>query len=133
MQDKSLGLCQLGQKLTWLLMNSVEKIVLQVSGNVPSFKNKKRAILDRNTGKMRTMTEAKTQKRMEEIIQSFVFQLCCATQTTFVGISTEEQARFLIASLLPEDDSWQWIPELHISCAKVKRGEEGGEMIIEKL
>lgn len=114
-------------------MNNAEKLVLKVTGNIPSFKNRKRAIQDRSTGKMRTLTEPETKKRMEQIIKSFVYQLCCITQIPGDGILTEQQARSLIVLLLPEDDSWKHIPELHIFSEMVEPGNEGAEITIEKL
>lgn len=111
------------------------KIELRIKnlGHVPSFKNNKRAILDRKTGKMRTLTEPKTKQWMEDAIQSFVLQLLWASQTIEGEIPTGHSPHSWIASSLPLDDSWQWIPKLDISCHKVVKDEEGAQITIEKL
>lgn len=99
-------------------------------GHVPSFKNKKRSILDRNTGKQRTLTEAKTKQWMEACIQSFVSQLLCATQTAAEGTTPGRSKLSSIVSLLPWDDSRQWIPTIHITTLEVDAGEEGADILL---
>lgn len=113
--------------------SSNNKIVLSVKGRIPSFKNCKRAILDRQSGKMRTMTDKKTQQRMEEIILVFVSQLTSVIRTTYGGTLTAGQLRSWIVSSLPQDDSWQWVPELTIRARAVDKGAEGATITIEKL
>lgn len=102
-------------------------------GDVPSFKNRKRAILDRNTGKMRTLTEPHTKQWMERCIKSFESQLYSAMQTIAGGTLTAQQARSLIVSALPLDDSRAWIPEMHIHSIDVEIGEDGADVIIERI
>lgn len=111
------------------------KIVLRVErmGHVPSFKNNKRAILDRSTGKMRTLTDRKTKKWMAECIRNFELQLNLLFQINVSETLTAAKARSLIASLLPLDDSRQWIPEQHIYCREVEKGHEGATITIESL
>lgn len=110
------------------------KIVLTIKGqHIPGFKNRKLAIKDKKSGKMRTLTEPSVKARTEAITQSFVSQLLSACQTiepeTLPGCSK----LFWIASLLPEDDSWFWIPSQKIDCEMVLKGEEGCEMIVELI
>lgn len=111
------------------------KIVFDVRnmGHVPSFKNSKRAILDRNTGKMRTLTEPEVKKWMESATDAFVSQLSSLTQTTDAVIPTEPFPHSLIVSSLPLDDSRQWIGEIRVKCMDAAKGDEGATIIIEPL
>jgi len=106
--------------------------ILQVRGlgHVPSFKNRKRAILDRNTGKQRTLTEPATKQWMDRCIQSFVSQLLCAAQTIVSGTIPGRSKLFSIVSSLPWDDSRQWIPEIHVLTVEVDKGDEGADIHI---
>tara|TARA_R110000868_G_scaffold148404_3_gene370345 strand:- start:195 stop:533 length:339 start_codon:yes stop_codon:yes gene_type:complete len=111
------------------------KITLNVKnlGHVPSFKNNKRAILDRNTGKMRTLTDPKTKKWMNDCIHGFGLQLNLLFQINAAETATEQLVLSSIASLLPLDDSRHWIPELHIYCEDVDKGIEGATITIEEI
>mgnify|MGYP001588752767 CR=1 FL=1 len=110
------------------------KITLAVrhQGHVPSFKNNKRAIRLKRGGQ-KLVTETKTKAWMERCILGFESQLFCGSATIGGGMPTGLQQRFLIASSLPLDDSRQFIPELHVYCEEVAKGEEGAIIIIEKL
>jgi len=105
------------------------KIVLAVKnqGHVPSFKNCKRVVRNR------LITRPDVKKWMERCIQSFESQLFCESQTTELVTLTGPQAPYSIASCIPLDDSRQWIPELHVLCQEVNKGEEGATIIIEQL
>lgn len=109
------------------------RLLVQGLGHVPSFKNRKRAILDSNTGKMRTLTEPKAKQWMARCTDSFVLQLISKSLTIDAGTSTECSPRSLIARSLPRDDSLQWIPEIHVTCQNVDKGHEGAEILIEQL
>jgi len=111
------------------------KIELEVKGlsHIPSFKNKKRSILDRNTGLQRTLTEGKTKQWMERCTQSLVSQLLCATQTIEGATIPGHSKLSLIVSSLPWDDSRQWIPETHITTQEVPNGDEGCLITIERI
>ncbi len=110
------------------------KIVLSVKNNgaVPAFKNKKRAIQMPN-GKMRTLTEPKIRDWMDRVTLSFVCQLSSITPTTTGATLTVQQLHSLIVSLMPLDDSRQWISQLVISDTDVEPGEEGATITIQKI
>lgn len=110
------------------------KIELEVRGlgHCPSFKNNKRTIKLKN-GSTMPVTDRRTKAWMQRCTESFVSQLLCATRTTDDGTLTETQPRSQIVSLLPLDDSRQWISELHITAEEVAPGEEGAVIVIEKI
>lgn len=115
-------------------MSGKEPIKLVVNGlTIPAFKNKKRAIMDRNTGRMRTMTDAKTQRQMEEITHTIALLLASVIPMPDDAISMEQHLQSWIASSLPLDDSRQWIAELLISSQDVDKGNEGVDIIIQPL
>lgn len=93
---------------------NTRRVVLEVSGigNVPSKKNSK--MLTRG----HLITKPEYQKWMEKCIQGFVSQLSSGTATIEEGMQTGALPQSLIASLMPEDDSWQWIPEIRILASK---------------
>jgi hypothetical protein len=105
------------------------KIVLSVKqqGPVPSFKNNKRVV-----GK-KVFTDKKTKRWMEDCIQNLGSQLFCITQIGSGETPTAPIPHSSIASSLPLDDSWEWIPEQHLYAQLVKPGEEGATIIIEKI
>lgn len=70
---------------------------------------------------------------MEKVIQSFVSQLTSIMETTSPEILMGQSPQSWIASLLPEDDSWEWIRNSVKSCRKVEPGEEGATIIIERI
>ena len=109
-------------------------IRLRVVGmNIPAFKNQKRAIYDQRKGQYRTLTHGSVAKQMESIIQSFVSQLSSTFQTTDGVTLMGRQLPSLIVSWLPEDDSWQWIPEQNYKAQRVPRGSEGCDVLIEVI
>lgn len=114
---------------------SLPRIVLEIKGlgHVPAFKNKKRSILDSNTGLQRTLTEPKTKQWMERCIQSFVSQLLSATQTTGDGTTPGRTKLSVIVLSLPLDDSRQWIPDTVLTTKEVPKGEEGATITIERI
>jgi len=111
------------------------KIVLAVKnqGPVPAFKTLKKAAIHRVTKQPMVVSQGKAKKWMANCTASFESQLFCLTRIGDAETLTEPQARSLTASSLPHDDSWEWIPELHVYAKLVKPGEEGAHIIIEKL
>ena len=110
------------------------KITLSVKNNgaVPAFKNKKRAIQKAN-GQLRTLTDPKTRSWMDKVTLSFVCQLSSITPTTTGETLTAQQLRSLIVSLMPLDDSRQWVSQLVISDTDVEPGQEGATITIQKI
>lgn len=111
------------------------KIVLSVKqlGHVPAFKTQKSAAINRETGHPMVVSSGKTKRWMAACIQSLESQLFCITQIGNGETPTAPSPHSSIASSLPLDDSWAWIPEQHLYAQLVKPGEEGATIIIEKL
>ncbi len=103
-------------------------IVLEVQGlgHVPSFKNTKMLT------KGRLITEPRKRKWMDQCTRSFASQLWSALVTAEDATSTGRRPPCWTASL-PLDDSWQWIPEIKVLARKVKRGDEGATVLVERL
>jgi hypothetical protein len=111
-----------------------QPLKLRIKGvHVPSFKNSKRAILDRRSGKMRTLTKKETRALMDQITLDFVSQSVSCIQTAAGETLTAPLLRSSIALLMPQDDSRAWIPEHHVYSADVDKGFEGAEITIERL
>lgn len=112
----------------------MKPVVLHVkgAGHVPSFKNKKRAIVDARTGKSRTLTEPKTKEWMAKCEASFESQLRCAYQTIATGTPTVRSLRSWIACVVPLNDSVRHIIEETIRVEFVAPGEEGASIVIER-
>ena len=110
-------------------LNSSRPIVLKIQGigNCPSFKNSK--MLSR--GKL--ITDPEKQKWMERAIRAIESQLISLSQTIGGETLTELQQRSLIASFMPEDDSWQLVPEIKIVGHKTDKDSEGATITIEKI
>lgn len=113
-------------------MTSIKLNVLGL-GHVPSFKNKKRAILDRNTGKMRTLTEPEAAKWMQKCEDAFVSQLKSLYQTTEAVMPMVRSPRSWIACVAPYDDSVNIIREIHLTVHDAPKGCEGATITIEPL
>lgn len=108
--------------------------MLEIKGvSIPAFKNRKRAIVDRRTGKQRTLTEPRVKEQMERIITAIEWQLCCAIPIIAGEILTVPQVLSWIASSLPSDDSRQNIPQLLIEAVDCDKGEEGATITIEPM
>lgn len=112
----------------------VLKLTIKGIGHVPgNFKNRKRAILDRRTGKMRTLTDPKVKTWMGLAARSIASQLSSMFQIIEKGTQTAQARRSLIQSLMPLDDSLFWIELGYVRGRRVKKGEEGAEILIEQL
>lgn len=113
--------------------SGVIKLKVQGIGPVPSFKNNKRAILDRNTGKMRTLTKPETKRWMNQCIAQFESQLLGACPI-IEGETHGEWVKRLLTVLLPlQDDSWKHMLPGDQNVRMVKKGREGAEVTIEQL
>jgi len=109
------------------------KVSLYGHGNVRSFKNTKQIVPARNGKPPFLVTHPEIKKQMDGIIRDLLSLLISASQTIGHETSTGSSRRSLIASLLPEDDSRQWIPRILVECAEVAPGEEGVDLTIERL
>jgi len=105
------------------LSSVATRICLEVftMGHTPSIKNSMYAIVDK-----------KNREWKRRCVKGFVLQLISLFQTSGTATLTPEQAQSLIASL-PPDDNWKVISELHVTCRKVKRGDEGAVITIEPI
>lgn len=115
--------------------HSSQKIVLDVriGRSIPSFKNCKRAILDRSTGKMRTLTPGKIKKRMQLLEDGILSALCSMYPTLESGTVSECQRRRQTALSGLLDDSLKEIPEFSFGVEYVVKGNEGVTITIESL
>jgi hypothetical protein len=104
----------------------MQPITLEIRdlGPVPAFKNSK--MLTRG----RIIAKPEFQVWMQRAIRSLEFQLRSVIPTTGVGTLTEQEALCLIVSLLPDDDSRQWIPELSIKAVSCDKGNDGATIEI---
>jgi len=111
------------------------KIVLKVvgAGHIPAFKNRKRAILDRNTGKMRTLTEPSVKKRMDRIENLILSELYSCIQMKGQEMPSEclKQLQTVLSGLC--NDSIKEIPRGSWDSIKVSKGWEGAIIEIEEL
>lgn len=115
----------------------------QVSGNSlllsirgigvpPNFKNSKMVITNPKANGFHLITAPKHQKWMKKAIQSFASQLRSSLATGGGATSTDVRLASLIA-LCPLDDSWQWVPEITVKAEFVTPGNEGADILIERL
>lgn len=101
--------------------------------SVPSFKNRKRAIQDRNTGRLRTLTEPETKQRMDRLEKAIEFALYSwsATGARETDLECRKQLRTVLSGL--SDDSLKEIPAFSFGVRCVEAGQEGVEITIEPL
>jgi len=113
------------------------RVILEIKGKIPSFKNNKMVIAKSPQGKPLErpllITKPEYQKAMEEIVRSFVFQLQSVLPTGAERIWTANSLRSAIASWLPADDCWTALPEIAIKGVRCDPGGEGATVIIEKI
>jgi F0F1-type ATP synthase gamma subunit len=109
------------------------RLVVRGQGHVPSFKNRKRAIRDSRTGKLRTLTEPKAARWMKACLESFVSQLHSRLAIIVTETGTARHQPYSTASLLPADDSLKHISELIVGVEYVPKGEEGAVIQITPL
>ena len=104
---------------------------LQIRGlsHVPSFKNSKLLLWRQK----RIITKPEYQHWMDAATRSIESQLRSALATSGIGTTTGLTALWPIASLLPLDDSRKWIPEHCVRTRLVSRGDEGADILIERI
>lgn len=107
------------------------KLVVKGLGPPPSFKNHKRAILDRSTGKMRTLTEPKVKQWMNQCIDQLASQLITTCPIIEGETAGEWRKRLLTVLSRLQDDSWKYMAPGHQNVKMVPKGEEGVEITIE--
>lgn len=120
--------------------SSNETLILEIRGLGPvvSFKNSK-VLLVKNpkTGeplkRPMLVTKGEYKKQMQKIVDAFVSQLLCASQTINGGTGTALLRRSLTALLLPADDSLSDIPEFHVYTEYVEEGQEGALIEIQRI
>lgn len=104
---------------------------------VPSFKTGKLAFgwIDKVTKKVmaRPLTKPEHAKWMDLAIRNIECQLRSAFQITDERIRTAASPRSWIASLMPLDDSWAWVPELNVRSELCAPGDEGATITITRL
>jgi hypothetical protein len=110
---------------TELLDQSV-KLVIR-GRHIPSFKNAKRIVGEK------LITDPEIKARKKAIEEDFVWQLLSDIRIGVLATQMGLSRRSLIALLLPEDDCWTVIPEITIKCELVEDGEEGCEVVIQKI
>ena len=110
------------------------RLVLTVQGKqIPSKKNRHYCSVPKPGRRARVLMDEKIKKRLEAITRDFVFQLLSESQTTAPTMQTGCSRLSWIASLMPGDDSWKWVPDLTVHCEKVAKGQEGCEITIERI
>lgn len=108
------------------------RLVVSGLGHVPGFKNSKKIIRNPRTKALMIVSDSGLKKRMDAITQSFVSQLRSALATASAATPTGAPQPSLILSL-PQDDNWEWVPELVVTSRLVPKGQEGAEIVIERL
>ncbi len=106
------------------------RLVVQFGEEVPSFKNSKMII---TRPRPRLITKPERQKWMQKAILVIESQLRSWLLTTGTETQTGLIPLSKIASSLPLDDSLKWIPSHSVSWRRVKKGEEGAIIEIERL
>lgn len=79
------------------------------------------------------MTKPEYQKIKEAITQSIVSNLLSVFLITDAGTPMGQSRLSLIVSAMPEDDSRQWLEQGRWECQTVAPGEEGADILIERL
>lgn len=94
-------------------------------GHIPSHKNRKRAILDKSKGHLRTLTEPSIKKRMDRLENAILFALYSWCQTSVLGMHSgcSKQLRTALSGLC--DDSIKEVPEGSWDVEYVPKGQEG--------
>ena len=81
----------------------------------------------------RLITNPVKQKAMDSYILAIESELLSAFRTTDAETQMAHSLASWTALSVPEDDSVQFIPEIHIHVECVPKGEEGADILIEPL
>ena len=110
------------------------RVVLQIKGlgPVPSLKNHKRSVMQKN-GKAKPITDPAVKDWMRKAIMSFVSQLLWASVTAEGETRTGASLRSWIASSVPVDDCWTCMPQMIIECELCEPGQEGATITIDRI
>lgn len=79
------------------------------------------------------ITDPKVKKGMEAIGRVLESELRCAFRTNGAATQTAVALPTWTSLFVPADDCWTIIPELVITSELVSEGEEGADIIIERL
>lgn len=109
------------------------KLVISGVGHIPTFKNGKRVRVDWENAKVHQFTRKDIASTMDAIIQSIASQLYSASPTNEYGMATVPLLRSWIVSSLPLDDCTKWVRHESFDVQDVAPGEEGADIIIEKI
>lgn len=101
------------------------KLEMQNTGHCPSFKNRKRAIRDGQTGQLRTLTEPKIKQRMAMLEAAILCALYSESQ--IIGSETHSECWKRLRTFLSGlcDDSILEIPTGSWEVERVPKGQEG--------
>lgn len=99
----------------------------------PSFKNSKRSILDRNTGRQRTLTPGKVKRRMDQLEDAIVSALFSWSQTKEGVMRLACWKQSPTALFGPSDDSIKEIPCGEWDVRYVEKSQEGLEITFTSL
>jgi len=102
-------------------------MVIKRCGRIVGHKNRKKI-----AGK-RLITDPRVKAHMEAIIRNFESELLSFIPTSVESTWTDQLTHSLIASVAPSDDSWTVIPELILLGKLCEKGNEGAEIIIERI
>lgn len=101
--------------------NANGSVVVKLNVPVPpSFKNRKRISINSKSGKQFLRTREDIKDRMQELTDALVSELLSVYRTTGGATSTACSLRSWIASSLPEDDSWNFVPNLQIEAVRTE-------------
>lgn len=102
---------------------SAIRLRIRGAGHVPSMKN----------GKELFVTNARTRAWMKKVAADIESQLRCAFQIEGGGMQTTRSPLAWTLCSLPLDDSLTWIGVPCGSWRVVKKGDEGADILIERL
>jgi hypothetical protein len=101
--------------------------------HIPSFKNHKRAIIDKKTSHARTLTDPKIAKRVQRLEDAILSALYSESQ--IIGSETHSECWKRLRTLLSGlcDDSIREVPAGSWDVLYVQPGQEGVDITITRL